>query len=242
MTVTHPVTLGQDAGLGFAYDLTITGPVTLGDSSALFSLGGNLHIGGPVTVGPNALFTPYFSSGPPWPSFTLDGGVTVENQGAFFVQAGSTIHGPVTATDPSAINIVGSQLSGPVRLQGGGGPNGVLASLHAPASNYTWSVLQWNKIAGPVTIQGYAGVTVLVEGNTIAGALTVTGNTQLVGWLENPGYPPYFPVAANTFFVQGNTIRGNANCSNNGTATLLQDYPQGFTGPNTVYGHIDTCE
>jgi hypothetical protein len=174
----------------FASNLTITGTVTLGDSSFLASItsppespGGDLHIYGQVTVGPNALLTNFGSvpNGPPWPIFTLDKGVTVENQGGLFIQAGSTISGPVTAINPSAINLVGANLSGPVNLQGGGSPNAVLTELGAPPDAYTWSVLQWNTITGPVTIRGYAGITVILEGNTITRGLTVTGNTQMIG-------------------------------------------------------------
>jgi hypothetical protein len=254
VTVTHPVTLGHDSTLLFANDLTITGTLTLANHSWLGSIsssadspGGNLHIGGQVTVGPNALLSPYFAFGPengvPWPIFTLDKGVTVENQGGFFIQAGSTISGPLTATNPSAINLVGATLSGPVNLQGGGSPNGVLDSLGAPPGAYTWSVLQYNTITGPVMIRGYAGITVIVEGNTITRGLTVTGNTQLIG-NSDPARGPLF--SPNTFFVQGNAIGGSANCSNNGTAalpaTLRQDWPQGNTGPNAVSGPRDTCE
>jgi hypothetical protein len=237
VTVTHPVTLGQGAGLTTITDLTITGPGVLGDSSSLLYAGG-LHIGGQVTVGPNAIFNPYFLPGP-W-RLTLDRGVTVEDHGGLFIPPESTIKGPVTATNPSAINLVGSKVSGPVSLQGGGSPNGVLTSFFGiPPGAYTWSVLQRNTITGPVTIHGYAGVTVIVEGNQIARGLTVTSNTQLVG-NSNPEIASLAPP--NTFYVQGNTIGGSANCLNNGTATLLQDWPEGYPGPNAVSGPIDTCE
>ena len=94
----------------------------------------------------------------------------------------------------------------------------------SPGYNTAW--LYGDTIYGPVTVQGFTGNFINIEGNHILGGLNVAGNALT-------GIPTSSTLGA--WYVDGNTIWGNASCSANS--------PGGNAGPpppNTVFG-LNTC-
>ena len=94
------------------------------------------------------------------------GPVTVK-PGAHFFSNGAVISGPVTATDPGAISICDTRISGPLSISGATGP--VLVGEPATGD------CPGNRIAGPVSITGDQQGTDF-SGNTVSGGATLTGN------------------------------------------------------------------
>jgi hypothetical protein len=250
VTIAHPVTLpsGSFLVVGVTPDLTAVGPasltimgsVSLSDSSGLLVVAGAVKIGGPLRVGPNALFSDPGSN--PLP-VTLGGGVTVQSHGAFIFgsfgspsAAESAIHGPVVGIDPSTIQISTSDVSGPVTVLGGGGTNAVIPELPGSASGYNTIWLAADTISGPVTVLGFGGNFVMIgspqsdlglgtgPADTIAGPLVVIGNSLT-------GFPPSFP---GFWDVNANTVNGSALCFGNSPGANIG-------GSNVVSGHVNTC-
>ncbi|HWU40911.1 MAG TPA: hypothetical protein VN203_24950 [Candidatus Acidoferrum sp.] len=247
VTITGPVTvpsgsvlvvgLTPEFSIGPA-SLTVTGPLRLSDASGILALAGSVHIGGPLTVGPNAMFE---APGSFEPQVTVGGGVTVESQGAFISGTlspnGSAIGGPVRATDPSTIQISGSTVSGPITVTGGGGSNAVIDELPFSSPGYNTVWLAGNTILGPVNVQGFAGNFLMIgspqpelglgtsTGNSIGGSLTVSGH-PLTG-VPSESFPGFWDV-------NENTVSGNAKCSANGPDSNIGGF-------NVVSGHVNTC-
>ena len=247
VTVTRPLTLSTGSVLvvgstpEFSFgpaSLTIAGPMSLSGASGLIDIVGTVSVGGPVTVDPNALFEVPGSN--PLP-VTIGGGVTVGNQGAFIFGSlspnGSAIRGPVRATDPSTVQISGSEVSGPITVQGGGGNNAVIDALPESSPGYNTLWLAGDTISGPVNVQGFDGNFLMIgspqpdwglgtsPGNTVSGPLTVTGNSLTgIPSLSEPGF----------WYVDANTVSGNAQCSANGPGSNVG-------GSNIVSGHVNTC-
>jgi len=94
------------------------------------------------------------------------GPVTVK-PGAHFFSNGAVISGPVTATDPGAISICGTRISGGLSISSGTGP--VLVGEPATGD------CPGNRIAGPVSITGDQQGTDF-SGNTVSAGVTLTGN------------------------------------------------------------------
>ncbi len=197
--------------------VTVGGPLTLGDTSALVLFDGSLAVNGPVNVGPNSLFGDAGGNAP----ITVNGPVSVQQNGAFLIgfenpeaPLVSALHGPVTAINASTVQIHNTKISGPVKLQGGGGDNPILDALAGPG--YNFNDLEDNVISGPVTEIGYQGIWAGIIRNVISGNLTFTGNTDF-----------------DEFDIGSNVVHGNANCSGNSPAVNTGGSPG---SPNLVTG------
>jgi hypothetical protein len=94
------------------------------------------------------------------------GPVTVE-AGAHFFSNGATISGGVTATNPAAISICDTRISGSLSISGATAP--VLVGEPATGD------CPGNRITGAVQISGGTAGTDF-SGNTVTGAVTLTGN------------------------------------------------------------------
>jgi hypothetical protein len=100
------------------------------------------------------------------PGAHQSGPVTVESGGHFYSN-GADISGGITATDPAAISICGTRISGPVSITGATAP----VLFGEPATGDCLG----NRISGPVQITGDMTGTDF-SGNTVSGPVTLTDN------------------------------------------------------------------
>lgn len=194
---------------GVNSSVTILSPLKLGDGAGLgVRSGGSLTIQGPVTIGPGAAFGNVGNSNP----ININGPVNVGSDGALIVGVESpyapivsAIRGPVTAHDASTVQIHNTQISGPVKIDGGGGDNAIVDRFFGPGSNF--NDLEDNQIHGPVSETGYDGIWAGVIRNKIYGPLTFSDNAE-------PPLPPGSEFV-NEYDIGSNLIFGPATCDEN---------------------------
>jgi len=203
-------------------DVVVNRGITLGAGSGLGVQSGSLTVNGSVVVGPYAAFADVTPSAPA--PITVNGALIVESHG-WVSTYGPTIAGPVWATNPSAVQIFDTQISGPVVINGGGGRNPVLAAQGAcytdcvpPVYNYNLNWLGWDQIRGPVSETNYAGVWAGIIGN-VMGPMIFADNSNINGSA-----------------IGFNTIYGPARCSDNlpGAPNTGPD----VSGPSVVHGPV----
>ncbi len=138
---------------------------------------------------------------------TVKGKLVVKNGEVVELASTGKISGPVTVESGGALDIEGGTVSGPVRANIAARLLLCGATISGPvvATNGTGPVViggpgcPGNSIAGPVTVKGNtAGV--LIEGNVIEGPLTVTGNEGGTTVTNNTVFGP-LTVTGNTGVV-----------------------------------------
>jgi hypothetical protein len=143
---------------------------------------------------------------------TQTGQVTVE-AGAALSVTGSTVNGPVTATDPAGITYCGSSETGNLTVTGATGP--VVLSGALPDGTACGA----DTISGAVTVTG-ASAPVTVTGLNEHGTLTLENDTAGVdldgGQLNGPVYVSNNTAAAPAAItVSGAAITGSLYCTGN---------------------------
>jgi len=220
--------------------VTIMSPLKLGDGAGLAVVNGSLTVRGPVTIGSGAAFGDLGNSAP----IDISGPVTVGSNGALIVGVESlglqspgpivsAIAGPVSAHDASTVQLYNTQISGPVKLDGGGGQNAIInrfagtgRTFSGPGNNYT--DLEADHILGPVSETGYDGIWAGVIRDIINGPLT---------FRENAAPPqPEGSLFINSYDIGSNRIFGPATCEDNEPApNMLGEYSG---SPSIVYGPL----
>jgi hypothetical protein len=191
--------------------VVVNSPVALGDGAGLGVFSGSLTINGGLTVGSNALFGAGIGHTPNTTPLTINGPVRVGSVGALVVGQENPyqpifahLNGPVRATDPASVQIHNTAVSGPVRIDGGGGDNPLLD--HFGGGFGSFNDLEDNTIGGPVSETNYAGVWAGVLRNVIGGPLTFSNNKE---------------AQIDEYDIGSNRIDGPATCSDNTPAPNL---------------------
>jgi hypothetical protein len=202
--------------------VTVNDGITLGEASALLVPdGGALTVNGPVTVGPGAVFSEFDSCSP----IKVNGPVSVRDNAVLLI-CGSTVAGPVEATNATQVRAYFSDISGPLGIQGGGGPNPVLDAFvafggppYGPPDGYNFSEVNESVISGPVSAAGYSGLGVNFVGD-VMGPMTFINNTTTY-----------------SSAIGSNRINGPATCSGNVPAPNLGGH-LAIGSPSIVSGPV----
>jgi hypothetical protein len=202
-------------------DVSVTKPVSVGEGAALVVFAGSLSIGGPVSIAEQGVLASFDNATP----VHIRGPVTVGQDGAFMVGTESPFSphvnsvGGVTGNGASSVQIHNADISGPVRIDGGGGHNTIVDLLSGGFPG-NFNDLEDDTISGGVSVVGYGGVWMGVIRDTIRGPFTFAGNTQAV--------PDEYDIGSDTIY-------GPATCSGNSPAPNLGGSPG---GPSTVFGPV----
>lgn len=164
---------------GVAAAVTVLSPVTIGNGGVLAVLGGSLTVEGGVTVGSGAAFGDFNSAA----LITISDPLSIGDNAAVDIgleQPGqpiiSNVFGPVTAVNPSAVQIHNTLIAGPVSLTGGGAENPLLVAQLGHGFNF--NDLEDNQILGPVSETGYAGIwSGIIRNSIFGGARSATTRT-----------------------------------------------------------------